>query len=98
MEDLDLSLRIQKAGYKTMYDPTSIIWHKNASSSGGSGSNLHEYYQTRNRLRIGFHYAPLRTKIALVRESIRVLMHGTANKKKAIFDAITGNFGKRYEK
>jgi hypothetical protein len=98
MEDLDLSLRIQKAGYKTLYDPTSIIWHKNASSSGGSGSNLHEYYQTRNRLRIGFRYAPLRTRVALFRESIRIVLTGGTNKRKAIFDAITGNFGKKYEK
>ena len=96
MEDLDLSLRIQKAGYKTVYNPHSVVWHKNASSSGGSGSTLHEYYQTRNRLKIGMKYAPLRTKVALLREGIRILMHSSPIKKQAVLDWMQGHMGKYY--
>ena len=97
MEDLDLSLRIQQAGFKTVYNPASIVWHKNASSSGGSGSSLHEYYQTRNRLKIGMKYAPLRTKFALLREGIRIFTRGASIKKRAVFDFLKGNMGQYHE-
>src|SRR5579859_855902 len=50
LEDVDLSLRVLLAGYKIVFCPTAQIWHENAGSSGGSGSTLHQYYQTRNRL------------------------------------------------
>ena len=97
MEDLDYSLRIQQAGFQTVYNPRSIVFHKNASSSGGSGSSFHEYYQTRNRIRIGMKYAPLRTKVALLKEGFYILLKGTAIRKHAIFDAFRGRFGKYHE-
>jgi GT2 family glycosyltransferase len=98
MEDLDYSLRIQQAGFKTVFNPTSIVWHKNASSSDGSGSSLHEYYQTRNRLKIGMKYAPLRTKLALLREGVRILAGAPSIKKRAVYDFLKGTMGQSYEK
>jgi len=97
MEDVDYSLRIQRAGYTTVYNPTSVLWHKNASSTGGSGSSLHEYYQTRNRLKIGMTYAPPRTKFALIREGIRILGGGSTVKKRAVIDYISGRMGQYHE-
>lgn len=98
LEDLDWSLRIQKAGYKTLYAPTSIVWHVNAGSSGRPGNPLHEYYFTRNRLLFGLRYAPLRTKVALLREGTKFLFGKSPIRRKAIIDALTGRFGKQYEK
>lgn len=98
MEDLDYSLRIQKLGFKTVYNPCSVLWHKNASSSGGSGSSLHEYYQTRNRLKIGMTYAPFRTKCALLREGVRILTGASDIKKQAVSDFLRGMMGQKYEK
>ncbi len=98
LEDLDWSLRIQKAGYKTLYAPTSIVWHVNAGSSGRPGNPLHEYYFTRNRLLFGLRYAPLRTKVALLREGARFIFGKAPLRKKAVLDALTGKFGKQYEK
>ncbi len=46
-EETDLCLRGRKAGYKSVYVPTSRIWHKVSSSSIGL-TKL--YYMTRNRL------------------------------------------------
>ena len=97
MEDLDYSLRIQRLGLKTVYNPASVLWHKNASSSGGSGSRLHEYYQTRNRLKIGMKYAPLRTKLALLREGVRILAGASSIKKRAVFDFLKGTMGQYHE-
>lgn len=93
-EDADLNERIQKAGYNILYVPSSVIWHINAGSTGGSGSNLQDYFQTRNRMIFGIKYAPLRSKIALIRESMRFLVSGRPMQKKGIKDFYLGRFGK----
>jgi len=97
LEDVDLSLRMQSAGMKTVFCPDSVVWHVNASSSGGPGSSLQQYYQTRNRLLFGMKNAPLRVKIALLRESFRKLISGTEIEKMAVRDAMLFKFGKGYE-
>jgi GT2 family glycosyltransferase len=93
-EDADLSVRAKKKSYKIMYVPKSIIWHKNAGSVGGSGSALQDYYITRNRLLFGFRYAPIRSKLALFRESLRLLAKGRQWQKQGIKDFYLREFGK----
>ncbi|MFZ2025230.1 MAG: glycosyltransferase family 2 protein [Microgenomates group bacterium] len=97
LEDLDWNVRMQKAGWKTMYTPTSVLWHVNAGSSGRPGNPLHEYYFTRNRLLLGIRYAPIRTKIALIREAIRFMGTASDIRKKAVKDWFFRRFGKQYE-
>jgi len=97
LEDLDWNIRIQKAGWKTMYVPTSIIWHVNAGSSGRPGNPVHEYYFTRNRLLLGMNYASLRTRIALFREGVRFIISGSPVRRKAVLDWFFGKFGIQYE-
>lgn len=65
-EDTDWCQRIVKSGAKLWYDPSIIIWHKNAQSSGGSGSGLQSRYQRWNIMKFGLRYAPFRTKVHLV--------------------------------
>jgi GT2 family glycosyltransferase len=93
-EDVELSLRLKKAGWELWYEPASTIWHDNAGSSG-SGSKLHEYYQTRNRLIVGFAYAPLRTKIFLLKHMFLELRTGSSVRKQAILDFIQRKYGKQ---
>lgn len=93
-EDADYCMRVQKHGYKIIYEPSAVLWHKNAQSSGSSGSSLHVYYQTRNRLLFGMRYAPLRSKIALIRESIRQVIYDQT-RRSAITDFYTGRLGKK---
>lgn len=92
-EDIDLSKRIQDAGYKTIYYPQSHIWHKNAGSSG-VGSALHDYFMTRNRLWFGMKYANSKTKFALFRESIKQLFSASDWIKKGVKDYYFGKMGK----
>ncbi|EKE14262.1 MAG: hypothetical protein ACD_12C00601G0001 [uncultured bacterium] len=66
-EDSDFCERAKKAGFKLFYNPKIIIWHKNAQSTGGSGSLLHQKYQMKNRLIFGLKYAPFRTKLHLIK-------------------------------
>lgn len=93
LEDVDFNIRVQQAGYKTIFDPEIQIWHKVAQSSG-IGSPLNDYFLTRNRLLLGFKYTPFRTKFALVREAIKKLFTGTRAQRIAIKDFFTGNLGK----
>jgi GT2 family glycosyltransferase len=51
-EDADLSVRAKSKGFKIVYVPKSVIWHKNAGSVGGSGSVLQDYYITGMRLSV----------------------------------------------
>ncbi|MFS8159665.1 MAG: glycosyltransferase family 2 protein [Candidatus Roizmanbacteria bacterium] len=66
-EDAEWSQRALKKGVTLLYDPTIVIYHKNGMSTEGSGSKVQVNYQERNRLRFGLTYAPLRTKIHLVK-------------------------------
>jgi len=93
-EDIDLGTRIKKTGFKIVYAPQAVLWHENAGSAGGSGSVLQDYYITRNRLFFGIRYAPIRTKLALFRESIRTLISGRKWQKRGILDFYLGKMGK----
>lgn len=92
-EDADLSMRAKKAGFKLLFCPNSQIWHLNSGSSG-SGSGLHDYFTTRNRMLFGMKFAPIRSKLALVKESFRLLRTGRIWQKKGILDFYFGRFGK----
>lgn len=93
MEDADLSLRMRKAGWKVLYTPRAHLWHK-VSQSSGIGSDLNDYFLTRNRMLFGLRYARLRTKVALLRESFKLLFTGRKWQKIGIRDYYLGRFGK----
>lgn len=93
LEDVDLNHRIKKAGLKLIVDPRIRIWHKVAQSSG-IGSATNDYFISRNRLYFGFKWAPWRTRLALLRESLLRLFTGTKAQKIAFLDFLLGRMGK----
>lgn len=93
LEDMDFCARAKKEGLKIIFEPKAILWHKNAISSGGSGSKLQDYYITRNRLLFALKYAKLRTKIAVLKQSIA--WSKDAIKRQALVDFLTCRFGER---
>ncbi len=48
-EESDWTLRANQVGYKSLYVPSSKIWHKVSRSGGGISSPIGLYYITRNR-------------------------------------------------
>ena len=86
-------LALEKGGFEVMYVPDAHIWHKVAQSSG-IGSELNDYFITRNRMLFGLKYAPLRTKLALIKESLKLLLSGRKWQKTGISDYYLGRFGK----
>ncbi len=93
-EDADLNERLKRKGFVIRYVPKAVIWHHNAGSTGGSGSKLQDYFMSRNRLLFGMTYAPLRTKIALIRESLKILRTGRDWQKKGVLDYYLRKLGK----
>jgi len=92
-EDTDLSVRLKKLGWETLYAPPSHLWHKVAQSSG-IGSDLNDYFITRNRLLFGMRYASLRTRFALYKESLSMLTGGRKWQKQGVRDFYFGKYGK----
>jgi GT2 family glycosyltransferase len=94
-EDADLSMRIFRAGYQIMFCSTSTVWHKNAGSTGGSGSALQQYYQTRNRLFFFLKYGNWRTRATTLRLGLRFFLVGSASEKRGALDWFLGQMGKQ---
>ncbi|MBU2592834.1 MAG: glycosyltransferase family 2 protein [Patescibacteria group bacterium] len=92
-EDSDFCLKVRKLGGRVFYFPKAEIWHLNAGSSDCGGS-LQDYFITRNRLLFGLRWAPLRTKIALIRESIKTLISGRTWQIIGVKDFYLRKFGK----
>ena len=70
-EDADWCERAKRKGVSLMYDPSIKIWHKNGQSTEGSGSIVQQNYQEKNRIKFGLRYAPLRTKMHLIKNYLR---------------------------
>lgn len=94
-EDVDYSLRVKRAGLKVCYCPTSIVYHKIAASTGGVGSQLQQYYQTRNRLLLSFKYGWRRQKLTTIHLAFRLLIGGSKSERKAVLDLLKSNLGKQ---
>ncbi len=95
MEDVDWSVRVIKAGYTVAFAPKSIVYHKNAGSSGGSGSSTQTYYQTRNRLLFAFKHGSWKEIVTALRIAVTILLKGSATERQAVLHFFTMQFGKQ---
>ncbi|MCJ7827655.1 hypothetical protein MUP65_00710, partial [Patescibacteria group bacterium] len=89
--DADLSQRFLKAGSEIWYVPQAEVYHKVAGSSS-IGGPLHDYFMVRNQLLFGLKHAPLRSKLALVKQSLRFLIKGRSWQKKGVIDFYARRF------
>lgn len=91
LEDMEFCLRANLAGFTCVYNPKAVVYHKNAKSTG-LGSSLQDYFITRNRLLFAFKYLPWQKRLALLKHIVLTLNFST--RRQALFDFLTGNFGK----
>lgn len=91
-EENDLCQRALRAGFQIVYVAAAVCWHANAQATG-IGSPLQDYYTTRNRLLFGLYWAPWRTKFALFRESLKLLLTGRPWQKRGVLDFYLLRFG-----
>jgi len=62
-DDTDWSVRCQKAGYRTVLFPKTLVYHKISQSSGGGYSPLVYFYLFRNRFIFIKKHAPVLRKL-----------------------------------
>ncbi len=74
-EDADYCVRATRAKIPLIYDPSIVIWHKSGQSTSGAASSFQQSYLEKNRLMFGLKYAPLRTKLHLLKNYF--FPHGT---------------------
>lgn len=91
-EDTDFTKRARKAGFKTYYNGQVSIFHK-ASQTAGIGSEITDFFHTRNRLILGFRYGNFRTKLALLRQSLKFLILGRTAQRLGVWDFLMGRKG-----
>ncbi len=92
-EDADFSEKARRAGFKVVYTPDTCLWHMVSASTGSSGSPSNDYFLIRNRLIFGLRYSSLRTKFALLRDSLRILVSGREWQKKGVVDFYLHKWG-----
>lgn len=68
-EDADYCCRVINAGYSLVYTPAAVIYHKVGAASG-KGSDVSQYYSTRNDFYLFNKYAPKNIR----KKSLRLLM------------------------
>jgi GT2 family glycosyltransferase len=56
-EDADWCIRASRSGYKLLYEPSAIIWHKLSVSAGGHLSWFKNYNKLKSQLKFLFRYA-----------------------------------------
>jgi len=86
LEDVDLGLRLQSAGYRGYYLPRAVVYHRGAATSGGEFSRLAGRLRTRNALLLLLKNMPLlfllrclpMIILAQLFWLVRVLLHGRA--------------------
>lgn len=89
-EEDDLCARAKMANFKIMYIHDSIVYHKNAQSTG-LGTPLQDYFITRNRLLYASKFLSIRTRFALIREALR--NYKIPTRRQGLWDFLTSNFG-----
>ena len=76
-EDTDLSLRIREAGYRLLYAPDAVVYHKHASTSR-ENSAFFRFYVHRNRLlflALHFPESQWRSVLAQEKDQLNHLYH-----------------------
>ena len=99
-DEMDLSARVLKGGYKILYEGKGVIFHKE-SMTMGKESSIKTYYHTRNRILYMrrntnfFQYASFITFFLLVstpKAAIKFLAEKKFDHLKSFFRGITWNF------
>ena len=91
-EDNDWVERIKTAGYQQWYVGNTYIYHK-VSQTAEIGSSWSDYLITRNRMWFAMKWATPRTKFAIAREALRLLVTGRPAQKEGIIDYLRGVWG-----
>jgi hypothetical protein len=97
-EDTEYSIRARKSGYEILFIPSSIIWHKVSSATGGEDSAQNIYYSNRNTMYLINEYYKYTLPLVLIRYYFKylfMLLSGRKEKANATHDAILDFMAKK---
>lgn len=90
-DDNDFQERFKRK-FMLYYDGRVAVFHK-VSRTAGIGAPATDYYTARNRLIFSFHYAPLKTKLAVLRQELGWLVSGQPWQREGVKDFLIGKRG-----
>jgi GT2 family glycosyltransferase len=77
VEDVDLALRVRRAGFEIVVAPGARAWHRVSASTGGESASTHTlYYGVRNTVTVLEHHRPLGRWGDAVRRGVIVATYG----------------------
>jgi GT2 family glycosyltransferase len=77
VEDVDLALRVRRAGFEIVVAPGARAWHRVSASTGGASASTHTlYYGVRNTVTVLEHHRPLGRWGNAVRRGVIVATYG----------------------
>ncbi len=95
MEDLDLGLRGQLAGWRCLYEPGAVVYHKKSSTTG-KHSKFKAFYVERNRIwNLAKLMPPGSAALSGLRTLERYILQAYAA---AAYRGVSGNFARDYSK
>lgn len=94
-EDVELSQKVKSFNYTISYCDKAVVWHDNAGSSDGAGSDTHQYYQTRNRLLFFWEYGSWRTRVTVIKLLLRLLLSANRMERRGAEHFVRKQFGKQ---
>ena len=102
-EENDLCERARRAGWKLMYLPTAVLWHKESKVMKAVGNDFGYYHMTRNRLLYLWKNSNPRLLACLycigstLKQALVLALKGQAHKAivmlRALRDSLTGRWG-----
>ncbi len=95
LEDVDLSKRAARAGFRIRYESRATAWHDNQGASDGLRGHVTQYYQTRNRLFFFWKYGDIRVKLRVLRVAIEKSINGAPLERQAVIDFFLQRMGKQ---
>jgi GT2 family glycosyltransferase len=75
VEDVELSLRVRRAGFGVVFVPGARVRHKGSAASGGRASTTNLFYSVRNTIAVSERYAPLPFGARSLRRAVVVGTH-----------------------
>ncbi len=95
LEDVDLSKRAARAGYRLLFAPDAHVWHDNDGAADGRRGHVSRYYQTRNRLYFFWKIGDIRIKLRVLRVALEKSLNGVPLERQAVIDFLSGRMGKQ---
>ncbi len=79
LDEVELFIRLNKKGWKTIYEPKVTVWHAYMRSSNKQPSDFVDKRKLHAWLKIALRHYPLKSKLAMVKQYLKLKYKHNAN-------------------